>query len=72
MKQILSLLVLACTISFSSFAQEVSVENAKFHAGDNMSWADANLVSLSCDHPEELAREIRPQGDRRFQYGQDR
>jgi len=43
MKQILSLWVLACTISFSSFAQEVSVENAKFHAGDNMSWADANL-----------------------------
>ena len=40
MKQILSLFVLACTISFSSFAQEVSVENAKFRKpvipGDQM------------------------------------
>lgn len=43
MKQILSLLALAGAISLSSFAQEVSLENAKFHVGDDMSWAGTGV-----------------------------
>ena len=47
MKQILSLLVLAGTMSLSSFAQDVTLENAKFHAGDNASWAGVNVDESS-------------------------
>ncbi len=43
MKQILSVLVLFCTISLPSFAQDVSVENAKFRIGDDVSWAGVNV-----------------------------
>ncbi|MBO7069276.1 MAG: putative Ig domain-containing protein [Bacteroidaceae bacterium] len=43
MKQILTALVLTCTISFQSFAQDVFVENAKFHVGDDASWAGMNV-----------------------------
>ena len=43
MKQFLSLVVLAGTMSLASFAQEVSLENAKFHAGDDAAWAGANV-----------------------------
>ena len=42
-KRIFSLLVLAGTMSLASFAQEVSLESAKFHAGDDMSWAGVNV-----------------------------
>ncbi len=43
MKQTLFMLALAGTMSLSSFAQDVSLENAKFHAGDDMSWAGENV-----------------------------
>ena len=43
MKQFLSLLVLAGIMSLSSFAQDVTLENAKFHAGDDASWAGVNV-----------------------------
>ena len=43
MKQFLSLLALAGTMSLTSLAQDVSLENAKFHAGDDMSWAGENV-----------------------------
>jgi len=43
MKQMLSLLVLAGTISLSSFAQDVSVENAIFRVGDDVSWSGVNI-----------------------------
>jgi len=39
----LSLLVLAGTISLSSFAQDVSVENAIFRVGDDVSWSGVNI-----------------------------
>ena len=42
-KRIFSLLLLAGAMSLSSFAQDVSVENAKFHAGDDMSWAGIGI-----------------------------
>ena len=43
MKQFISLVVLAGTMSLASFAQDVTLENAKFHAGDDASWAGANV-----------------------------
>ncbi len=43
MKQVLSLLVLAGTMSLASYAQEVTLEQGKFHAGDDMSWAGVNV-----------------------------
>jgi hypothetical protein len=55
MKQFLSVLVLACTTSFlsvlmlactsstPSVAQDILLENAKFHLGDDASWAEANV-----------------------------
>ena len=43
MKQTLFMLALAGAMSLSSFAQDVSLENAKFHAGDDMSWAGENV-----------------------------
>ena len=43
MKQFLSFLVLAGIMSLSSFAQDVTLENAKFHAGDDASWAGVNV-----------------------------
>ena len=43
MKQTLFMLALAGTMSLSSFAQDVSLENAKFHVGDDMSWAGENV-----------------------------
>ena len=43
MKQFLSLVVLAGTMSLSSFAQDVTLENAKFHAGDDASWAGVSV-----------------------------
>jgi len=46
-KQILSLLVLAGTVSLSSFAQDVSLENAKFRVGDDVSWAAVNVDESS-------------------------
>ena len=42
-KQILSMLVLAGTMSLSSFAQDVTLENAKFRVGDDASWAGVNV-----------------------------
>ena len=47
MKQILSVLVLGCTISLQSFAQDIFVENAKFHAGDDAAWAGVNVDESS-------------------------
>ena len=47
MKQILSVLVLACTISLQSFAQEIFLENAKFKVGDDASWAGVNVDESS-------------------------
>ena len=43
MKRVLSLLVLAGTVSLASYAQEVILEQGKFHAGDDMSWAGVNV-----------------------------
>lgn len=55
MKQILSVLVLACTISLLSVlvlacaksnqpvAEEILLENAKFLVGDDVAWADVNI-----------------------------
>ena len=43
MKRVLSLLVLAGTMSLASYAQEVTLEQGKFHAGDDMSWAGVNV-----------------------------
>ena len=43
MKQVLSLLVLAGTMSLASYAQEVTLEQGKFRAGDDMSWAGVNV-----------------------------
>jgi len=42
-KQILSLLLLAGGMSLTSFAQDVTQENAKFRAGDDASWAGVNI-----------------------------
>lgn len=56
MKKMLSLLVLASTISFtscesknspSSFTQELSLENGKFCVGDDMSWAGVDVDESS-------------------------
>ena len=47
MKQILSVLVLAGTLSIQSFAQDILVENAKFHAGDDAAWAGVNVDESS-------------------------
>ena len=47
MKQILTTLVLFCTLSFQSFAQEIFLENAKFRVGDDASWANVNVDESS-------------------------
>ena len=47
MKQILSVLVLACTISLQSFAQDIFLENAKFKVGDDASWSGVNVDESS-------------------------
>ena len=46
-KQIFSLLVLAGIVSLSSFAQDVTQENAKFRVGDDASWAGVNVDESS-------------------------
>jgi len=46
-KQILFLLAFAITLSLSSYAQDVQLENAKFHAGDDASWANVNIDDSS-------------------------
>ncbi|MBO7119573.1 MAG: putative Ig domain-containing protein [Bacteroidaceae bacterium] len=46
-KRIFSLLVLAGTMTLASFAQEVKLESAKFHAGDDMSWAGVSIDESS-------------------------
>lgn len=43
MKRILTALVLTCTVSFQSFAQDIFLENAKFRVGDDASWAGVNV-----------------------------
>ena len=43
MKRIISVPALACAISLQSFAQDIFVENAKFHAGDDAAWAGVNV-----------------------------
>ncbi|MBR4645228.1 MAG: putative Ig domain-containing protein [Bacteroidaceae bacterium] len=47
MKQILTTLVLAGTLSLQSFAQDIFVENAKFRVGDDASWAGVNVDESS-------------------------
>ena len=47
MKQLLSVLVLTCTISLHSFAQDIYLENAKFRVGDDASWAGVNVDESS-------------------------
>ena len=46
-KQILSLLVLAGTMSLQSFCQDVLLENAKFHVGDDAAWAGVSVDESS-------------------------
>ena len=43
MKHFLSALVLTCTVSLPSFAQDIFLENAKFQVGDDASWAGVNV-----------------------------
>ncbi len=43
MKHFLSALVLTCTVSLPSFAQDIFLENAKFQVGDDASWAGVNI-----------------------------
>ena len=40
---LLSVLVLACTSSTPSVQQDILLENAKFHLGDEAAWADVNV-----------------------------
>ena len=47
MKQILSVLVLACTVSLQSISQDIFIENAKFRVGDDVSWAGVNVDESS-------------------------
>ncbi len=47
MKHFLILLAVAGTMSLTSSAQDVLMENAKFHAGDNASWAGENVDESS-------------------------
>ena len=44
MKHFLSALVLTCTVSLPSFAQDIFLENAKFQVGDDASWAGSQGV----------------------------
>ena len=46
-KKILSVLMLACIVSLPSPAQDVVLENAKFHAGDDAAWAEVNIDESS-------------------------
>jgi len=47
MKQILSVLVLACTVSLQSISQDIFIKNAKFRVGDDVSWAGVNVDESS-------------------------
>ena len=47
MKQFLSVLMLVGTFSLQSFAQDIFLENAKFHVGDDASWAGVNVDESS-------------------------
>jgi hypothetical protein len=47
MKQILTALVLMCTASLQSFAQDIFLENAKLRVGDDTSWAGVNVDESS-------------------------
>ena len=47
MKRILSFIVLAGMMSLSSLAQDVQLEKAKFHEGDDASWAKADFNDAS-------------------------
>ena len=46
-KQFLFLLAFAGTLSLSSIAQDVVLENAKFRVGDDASWAGVNVDESS-------------------------
>ena len=43
MRQIFYVVALACAFSLQSFAQDILIENAKFHGGDNMAWAGVDV-----------------------------
>ena len=43
MKHLFSVLVLICTFSFQSFAQDIFIENGKFRVGDDATWADVSV-----------------------------
>ena len=47
MKKQFLLLAMAGMVSLSSWAQDVVLENAKFHAGDDASWAGMNVDESS-------------------------
>ena len=47
MKQILSVLVLACTVSLQSISQDIFIKKAKFRVGDDVSWAGVNIDESS-------------------------
>ena len=47
MKRILTALVLTCTVSFQSFAQDIFLENAKFRVGDDASWSGVSVDESS-------------------------
>ena len=47
MKRILTALVLTCTVSLQSFAQDIFLENAKFRVGDDASWSGVSVDESS-------------------------
>ncbi len=47
MKRILTALVFTCTVSLHSYAQDIFLENAKFHVGDDASWSGVSVDESS-------------------------